>query len=454
MNSRVWIVVLSLLAIFSRTTPSVAQDKPPDDSELGTVEVVGSAGSGHAPPPKLGVIPLITRSNADSIVQLVTKGDLDLSGEYEVVDDSVAPPGPWTLDTPIDWKPWTDKKVEVLVRVHATLKGGAPATLVGEVFLAPPTRAATTPTDAGADVAPPPPPKAVFTTSVEVKGGDARAASHRLVDALLGGLTGRPGGFASQMAYSGRVGKWRQVFVVDSDGFNLHPYGPSTDTALSPVFGPGGTIFYSLSKNFHHYAIVEGPDATPVPMSVTGSILGLSFSPDRKSMAYAAFDDSDGIVFASSPLGSAPRKISSAPLASHPAYGPLGKIAYVAGRGAQRVYVDGKAVSPPGFFASSPSFCDTEKGLLVVFNVGYGMWADVVSVEADGGAVKRLTQGMGANSSAACSPDGRLVAFFSNHGLPGKGPGLYIVPLARPWLVKKVSSETGEWLKWDPITPK
>jgi TolB protein len=453
MNSRLLIVLLVVVAVFSRTTPSEAQDKQPDDTELGTVEVVGSAGSGHAPPPKLGVIPLITRSNADSIVQLVTKGDLDLSGEYEVVDDSVAPPGPWTLDTPIDWKPWTDKKVEVLVRVYATAKTGAPTKLTGEVYLPPPKRGGPV-GDGGADLPPPPPPKAAFTTSVEVKGSDNRAASHRLVDALLGGLTGRPGGFASQMAYAGRVGKWRQVFVVDSDGFNLHSYGPATGTSLSPVFGPGGTIFYSISENFHHYKIVEGPDATPVPMAVNGSVLGLSFSPNRKDMAFAAFDDSDGVVYASSPLGAAPRKISSAPLASHPAYGPLDKIAYVAGRGAQRVYVNDKAISPPGFFASSPSFCDTEKGLLVVFNVGFGMWADVVSVEANGGAVKRLTQGMGANSSAACSPDGRLVAFFSNHGLPGKGPGLYIVPLARPWLVKKVSSETGEWLKWDPITPK
>jgi len=81
MNSRVLLVVLATIAVFSRTTPSAAQDKQPDETDLGTVEVVGSAGSGHAPPPKLGVIPLLTRSNADSIVQLVTKGDLDLSGE-------------------------------------------------------------------------------------------------------------------------------------------------------------------------------------------------------------------------------------------------------------------------------------------------------------------------------------------------------------------------------------
>jgi TolB protein len=436
----------------------------PDESALGTVEVNGSAGGwGGPPPPKLAVIPLVTQSNADSVVQLVVKRDVDLSGEYEVVDDSIAPPGPWTMSTPIDWKPWQDKKVEVLLRVRAVPpeKAGGKITLVGEVFLAPPKpdpqkAAKSGAADAAAPDADAPPPKVDPAATVKVEAGasEVRAAAHRLVDQLLGALTGKPGGFASLMTYAERVGKWRRVMVVDSDGFNLHTFGPSNATALSPVFGPGGDVFYTISEDFHRFKIVHGANAAPLPMQVPGSILGISFSPDRKGLALAAFEAGNGVVYASSPMGAPLRAVSdpkTQPLANHPAFGPLGKVAYVAGRDAQRVYVDGKAISPGGFMASSPTFCDTDHGLLVVFTVGFGAWSDVVAIDSNGGPVRRLTQGMGANSSATCSPDGRLVAFFSNRGQGSRGAGLYMVPINRPWLVKKVSGETGEWLRWDPI---
>ena len=62
----------------------------------------------------------------------------------------------------------------------------------------------------------------------------------------------------------------------------------------------------------------------------------------------------------------------TAPFANHPVFGPLGKIAYVAGSPVQRVYVDGKPISPPGFMASAPVFCDTPQGLLVIYTVGVG----------------------------------------------------------------------------------
>jgi TolB protein len=433
---------------------------PPDESVLGTVEVNGSAGGwGQVPLQKLAVVPLATLSNADSMVQLITKRDIDLSGQFDVIADGLAPPGPWTLSTPIDWLPWLDVKVEVIVRVYGEAsKVAGKTTLVGEIYL-PPSKEEVKAAkgDGKADAGPPvplPPAKAAFTTRVEAGNNELRAASHRLVDALLGGLTGRPGSFASQIAYAGRVGKWRQIFVLDADGFNLHPVGPANGSALSPVFGPGGEVFYTLSADFHRYKIVHGNSAALLPINLYGSILGLAFSPDRKSLALASFENGTGTIYMSSPTGAAFRQVSTEPNANHPAIGPNGKVAYVAGRDAQRVYIDGKALSPPGFLASAPTFCDSEKGLLVVFTVGFGAWADVIAIDVNGGGIRRLTQGMGANSSASCSPDGRLVAFFSDRGMPGKGPGMYMLPIARPWLGKKIAGEVGEGLRWDAIVPR
>ena len=33
------------------------------------------------------------------------------------------------------------------------------------------------------------------------------------------------------------------------------------------------------------------------------------------------------------------------------------------------------------------------------------------------------------------------------------GAGLFIMPIQRPWLAKKISSEVGESLRWEPLPP-
>ena len=145
--------------------------------------------------------------------------------------------------------------------------------------------------------------------------------------------------------------------------------------------------------------------------------------------------------------------ISTAPLANHPVFGPGGKMAYVAGgTQGQRVYVEGKAISPAGFNASAPTFCDTPNGLLVVFTVGVGKGANLVATDVRGGNLMRLTQGQGANAYPACSPDGRLLAFFSTRK-SDSGPGLYVVPIASVWRSRRISSELGESLHWAALPP-
>ena len=56
--------------------------------------------------------------------------------------------------------------------------------------------------------------------------------------------------------------------------------------------------------------------------------------------------------------------------------------------------------------------------------------------------MKRLTQDQGSNTYPACSPDGRMVAFFSTRG------GLY---LSNPQgqNQQKIASVTGESLRWE-----
>jgi TolB protein len=432
------------------TAPS---SSTPDESVLGTVEVNGSAGS-MVPLPKLAIVPLVSSGAADSLVMLVVRRDMELSGQFELIDDANAPPGPFTRDGAIDLVAWKQKGAEYVVRVYAqaTPNDSVKTDLVAEAFVTPTKaemaalqakRADAGVEDASVDALA---PKPAFKTAITTATTEMRAASHRLVDQLLGALTGRPGGFASHMTYAGRVGRWRRVFALDADGFDLHALGPTSATVLSPTFGPGGQIFYALSSDYSPYRLAWGPDATPVPLRVPGSILGVAFSTDRTRLALTVMDEGKSTLW----LGAngVLQPVPSAPFANHPAFGPLGKVAYVGGSPVQRVYVDGKPVSPPGFMASAPAFCDTPQGLLVILTVGVGAGADLIATDSNGGGVRRLTQNQGSNTYAACSPDGRLIAYFST-SKAGKGPGLYVMPVQRPWLAKKISNEVGESLRWE-----
>jgi TolB protein len=445
--------------------PTSDPSSPPDESILGTVDVNGSSTEGLPPLPKMGVVPIVPTGSADSLVTLVVRHDMELSGQFEVQSEDLSPPGPFTHTSPLDLAAWRSKGAEYVLRVFSQ-PGSTESTkteLVGEAYVTP------TPAQAAAQKAHAPgAPESMGASPAEVKPAfravvptvttEVRAASHRLVDQLLGALTGRPGGFASQMAYAEKVGRWRRIFAIDADGFDLRAIGPEGATALSPAFGPGGQVFYALSDDYTPFHLVQGPNATPVPVSAPGSIMGLAFSADRSRMALTVMDAGQ------SRLWFGPRDhlqpMATAPLANHPVFGPLDKIAYVAGTPVQRVYIGDKAISPPGFMASAPVFCDTPQGLLVIFTVGVGSGADIIATDTSGGSVRRLTQHEGANTYAACSPDGRLVAFFStgkrklgSSGRADSGAGLFIMPIQRPWLAKKISSEVGESLRWEPLPP-
>jgi TolB protein len=184
--------------------------------------------------------------------------------------------------------------------------------------------------------------------------------------------------------------------------------------------------------------------------------MGLAFSADHARMALTVMDGGK------SQLWVGPRDrlqpVASAPFANHPVFGPLDKVAYIAGTPLQRVYVDGKPISPPGFMSSAPVFCDTPQGLMIIYTVGVGAGADIIATDTGGGSIRRLTQHEGANTYAACSPDGRLVAFFSTGkrkagGSKDSGAGLFVMPIQRPWLAKKISSEVGESLRWEALPP-
>jgi len=417
----------------AQTSPPVAP--PADESALGEFVVTGVVQE-HIP--KIAVLPSHSPAIEDVVVRSVVRRDLEISGFFDVIADKDAPAGRYGFTDPVDVKVWQGLGAEAIVKVAAREAAAGKIEVLGIAYFP----------SAGKEP--------VYESKLVVEKALVRRTAHKITDDLIGALTGRPGGFSSHFTFSGAWGRNRRIFSVDADGNGLAYHTSAKETAIAPAFGPSGDVFFSRSKNyspFRAYRLtpVGEPEPAKLELPFRKSIYGIAFDKARKKMAVAVAEAGGSAIYVGDADGKNFTKVSTTAIATHPAFSPSGKLAWVGGEptaGAHRIYVDGKAVSPAGFSASAPTFCDTEDGVFLVYSVGVGGGrSDLIMSGEKGQGVQRLTQGQGSNTYPACSPDGRMLAFFSDRK---DGKGLYVLSLKR-FTTQRVIGSVGESLRWDPL---
>jgi TolB protein len=432
---RVTVVVFITLLLLSapahaQAPASAPTPAAPSQDVLGEFVVTGVTRGERLP--RIAILPSLAPDLEDVIVRGVVRRDFELTGMFEVLSDSKAPPGLYGFSDPVDVPAWQKLGAEAIVKVAARAQGPHKIQVFGLAYFL----------NVGKDP--------VFEKTLVVDKADARVTAHRVTDALLGALTGRPGGFASELAFSGKWARTRRIFRMDSDGHGLTPVTEPADTAIAPTFGRENRILYSLSSNYSPFGLMEFFHAThkPVALPFSTSIYGSAFNKDQTKLAIAVSENKKSTIYVGNPDGSGMTKVSTTELATRPVFSPSGKLAWVGGDatpGSQRIYVDGKAVSPAGFTAASPNFCDTEDGIRLVYAVAVGGdRQDLVMSDEKGGGMLRLTQGQGSNSYPACSPDGRLLAFFSTRN---NAPSVWLMSL-KSFKAQPITATEGESLTW------
>jgi TolB protein len=426
------IAFLAALLLLLGPTMAPAEEKVGDETLLGELLITGSEEDQR---PWLALLPSLSPDLEDVIVRGVVRRDLELSGLFRIVDERKAPPGLYGFEDPIDVPAWKKTGAQVIVKTAARKRQDGKIEVRGVAYLL----------AAGE--------QPVYEKTITVVKEDVRVTAHRVTDALLGALTGREGGFASRLAFSSKWGKNPIIFTVDSDGHSITRQTDPARTSIYPAWGPDGYLFYSESKDYAPFTMMRLGEDRPLALSFQRSILAVAFSQDGKQLALSAAEGDGTAIYLGKADGSGMKKVSKTAIAVDPVFSPSGKLAWVGGQGeqgGQRIYIDGKAVSPTGFTASSPTFCDTEDGIFLVFavNIGGGR-QDLVWTGENGGKVARLTQNQGSNSYPACSPDGRMLAFFSTRK---SDPGLYVKSL-KSFATFKISGQLGQSLKWARLPP-
>jgi len=440
LTTRVALALLSLSVAASADPPAAAPApapaaSPPDEGVLGAFVVTGVNTSERLP--RIAVLPSLSPDYEDVVVRGVVRRDFELSGMFDLIPDSKAPAGLYGFDDPIDVDAWQKLGAEAIVKVAAQKKDDKQISVLGIAYFL----------NVGKEP--------VYQKTIVVPKADARVTAHRITDALIGALTGRPASFASELTFSGKWAQNRRIFRMDADGNSLLALTDPKDTAIAPTFGAPGHILYAVSHDYAPFTVMDHYQNANKPLGLpfTTSVYSLAFNKDHSKLAVAVSEDSRSAIYVGNPDGTGMKKVSTSELATRPAWSPSGKLAWVGGdpaQGSQRIWVDGKPVSPAGFTAASPTFCDTEDGIKLVYSVATGNnHQDLVIAAEKGQNMARLTQNQGSNSYPACSPDGRLVAFFSTRD---KSPGIWLMSL-KSWKAQQVSTQEGESLNWAALPP-
>ena len=267
-----WVVATALCTWGSS---AAAQREPPANEDvLGPFVVTGTAQE-HVT--TLAVLPSLSFDLEDVIVRGVVRRDLELSGMFKIIPDKKAPAGTYGFDDPVDVGAWQSIGAEVIVKVAARKRPRGKVDVLGLAYFL----------NVGKDP--------VYQKKLTVTEPEVRVTAHRITDALLGAITGRPGGFASRFTYSARWGKHRRIMTMDADGHGLKPVTPADVTAISPTWGPNLSLFYTQSTNYAPFKLLRrvGSVVSKVPLIFTKSVLlRLSFIASREEFLGTSDDHS------------------------------------------------------------------------------------------------------------------------------------------------------------------
>ena len=380
---------------------------------------------------------------AQKIPEIVTK-NLQISGLFKVINPNsfVEAPGKCVDPDKVAYSDWSIIGAEGLVRGEIRSNGN---TVEVKFYLH--------------DVLQ---KKTVVGKKYEASTQDFAKIAHRFSNEIIRFFTGEPGIFGTRLAYVSRVGRFKELFVMDIDGSNARQLTRDNGLALSPSWSPRGDRLvytsYRTRKPDLYYISPEGGS----PRQITerpGLEIGAKFSPDGGKLITSASISGVSKIVLLDLAGKLISKLTSgSSIDVSPSYSPdASQVAFCSNRaGGPQIYVMSSAGEPAkrisftnSNYCTSPSW--SPKGDKIAFVCRSGGNQIFIS-SPDGSQATQLTFA-GDNEDPNWSPDGRFIAFSSNFG--GGARNIAILSLlgggGQPTRISFARSEDGQ-PTWSPVT--
>lgn len=249
-----------------------------------------------------------------------------------------------------------------------------------------------------------------------------RYVAHKISDEVIKRFTGEEGIACSKIAFINNSTKFKEIYVVDYDGYNLRRLTKDNRLNVLPKWVPDSSqIIYTsyLYNNPDLFLIDISKNKRKAISTIQGLNSPTSFSPDKKTLVATLSRGVYPNLYLLDANGTVLRRLTEGRyIDTSPSFSPSGReIVFISDRaGYPQIYImdiDGvnlRRLSTRGN-CDSPSW--SPKGDKIVFSMRLDKNFDIFLYDLAKQKIIQLTENQGDNENPAWAQDGRFVAFSS-----------------------------------------
>lgn len=345
-------------------------------------------------------------------IPTVMARDLDLSGYFQVLDPNtfIETPGKCGDQTALAYSDWSVVGAEGLVRgvVSPTAQGVRVQLYLHDVQRR----------------------TVVLGKEYEGELSQVPRMAHKFANEIMRFFTGEPGVFGSQIAFTSRVGRFKDLFVMDMDGSNVRQLTDERALAVSSSWDRAGRrlVFTSYRNRVPDLFMVDTFSRAITQITRGPALeLGAQFLPEGGGLLASRTVGGNSDLVELGLDGAVLRTVLPArgTINVSPRFSPMGdRVVFCSNRaGGPQIYTmtrDGGDVKRVSFvnsnYCTSPAWSPKGDRLAFVCRADAGF--QLFTAGVDGSAPLQLTSG-GDNEDPDWSPDGRYLVFASTYGHKG-----------------------------------